>query len=164
MVRPGFFCCVPGCSNKNAISSTYIKGHFDGQHKNLPWSSLVRRHFTKKVRDPSAQHPFPENGTTTTNDDNSNKDSDDDCLEETSFPSFPNRSQEKLVATLTFLRRQPKKKQVELVMSMLMAICDALPIGHLEAMGLEQENVDAAVAAELEDEESNGAPRANASE
>ncbi|KAG9401685.1 hypothetical protein AC1031_009542 [Aphanomyces cochlioides] len=100
----------------------------------------------------------------TTNDDNSNKDSDDDsdddCLEETSFPSFPNRSQEKRVATLAFLRRQPKKKQDELVMSMLMAICDALPIGHLEAMGLEQENTDAAVAVELEVEESHGAPRA----
>ncbi|CAK4441079.1 unnamed protein product [Aphanomyces euteiches] len=163
MVRPPFFCCVPDCSNKSAISSTYIKGYFDGQHKNLSWGPLVRRHFTKKVKDPSAEHPFPENGTASAYDDNSSNGSDDGNdheLDETSFPSFPNRSQEKRVATLAFLRRQPKKKQDELVMSMLMAICDALPVGHLEAMGLEQENVDTAVAAELDDEENNVAPRA----
>ncbi|KAH9135429.1 hypothetical protein AeRB84_019178 [Aphanomyces euteiches] len=76
------------------------------------------------------------------------------------FRRSPIARKKKRVATLAFLRRQPKKKQDELVMSMLMAICDALPVGHLEAMGLEQENVDTAVAAELDDEENNVAPRA----
>jgi hypothetical protein len=130
------------------MAATFIKSHFDSQHKTLTWGPLVRRHFTRKANSADDPHPFPEDGSPGVNHDGSSDDEGDDEDREEESPqpvwvAYAGRGADRREETLAFMKSKPKRRQDDGVLSMLMAICDALPIGHVAALGFDQEEIDA---------------------
>ncbi|ETV68622.1 hypothetical protein H257_15432 [Aphanomyces astaci] len=110
--RPCFFCCVPARKNKRTMEATFIKSHFDSQHKDLSWGPLTRRHFTKNEEDLHEGALDP-------------------------FPAYDGRTVESCNEILAYLHSKPKKQCEDGLARMLMSICDALSL----ALGLNADDV-----------------------